>query len=120
MEINGDPIHFAFVLETSIAFLLRHLPDGEQVTVRLTYDDSSGCVECRGYDATTRSNSPDERMQFMTQLSDKLGLAETALRSIMAGFDGSFERRSEANGLTVITVRAPLVRSVRAPHPEPS
>jgi PAS domain-containing protein len=119
MEINGDPIHFAFVLETSIAFLLRHLPDGEQVTIRLTHDDSSGCVECCGYDATTRSNRPDVRMQFTTQLSDKLGLAETALRSIMAGFDGSFERRSEANGLTVITVRAPLARSLRATHPEP-
>jgi PAS domain-containing protein len=108
LEIRGNPIHCAFVLETCLAFLLRHLPDGRKVRVSSSHDKVSGCIEFHGDDASVNPRADAPRTLFATQLADKLGLAEGTLRSIVAGFDGTFERSNQGDGSTVLTIRAPL------------
>ncbi len=116
IDIRGNPIHCAFVLETCLAFLLRHLPDDRKMSVVINRSDSSAVLEFRAYDASSQQEA-DPQERFATQLSDKLGLAETTLQSILAGFGGSFERRNDADGLTVLTVRAALASATPSPSP---
>jgi hypothetical protein len=109
VEIYGNPVHCAFVVETCIAFLLRHLPDGKSMSITLSRDQSTGRLEFRGSDASNEHYADDPRERYVTQLSDKLGLAEGTLQSILAGFGGTFERRHDG-GLTVLTLSVPLAR----------
>jgi hypothetical protein len=105
-------VHCAFVVETCIAFLLRHLPDDEGMSITLSRDQSTGRLEFRGNDASNEYYADNPRERYVTQLSDKLGLAEGTLRSILAGFGGTFERREEDGGQTVLTLSVPLARQV--------
>jgi PAS domain-containing protein len=112
VEICGNPVHCAFVVETCIAFLLRHLPDDKGMSISLSRDQSTGRLEFRGSDASNEYYADNPRERYVTQLSDKLGLAEGTLRSILAGFGGTFERRQEDGGQTVLTLSIPLARQV--------
>lgn len=110
VEIYGNPVHCAFVVETCIAFLLRHLPDDKSMSITLSRDESTGRLEFRGSDASNEYYANNPRERYVTQLSDKLGLAEGTLRSILAGFGGTFDRKQEDGNQTVLTLSVPLAR----------
>jgi len=89
-EVQADPIQVGFILKTILAYLLRYLPPGKRVNVRLAGDRKTVCATISGYEPEEAKSEDFRDSLRWTRFSMALG--EPIIRTFAQNNNATYEK----------------------------